>query len=342
MQKILVTGGAGFIGASFLKHLFYSNGGSSSGLEIRVFDLLTYAGRANIEDTNFRSLLSHFCFTHGDICDRDAVLKAMRGCDTVVHFAAESHVTRSETDPGIFDRTNVQGTRVLLESADYLGVERFIHVSTDEVYGDAADGQFFREGDKEFGDHQATSAYAKSKSRADDVAKGFMSLVPLNIVRPTNNFGHRQFPEKALPRFITRAVSRQTIPLWGEGRQVRDWLNAADTARAIDLVIRKAPPGQIYNVGAGHQPEITNCDLAYWLAGRMSKYKTRVEHQPDPREHHDFRYGVDTTKIRALGWRPSPDIWGQFDEVVEWYLQNRAWWVPLLEASESIYREVAR
>jgi dTDP-glucose 4,6-dehydratase len=331
-MKILVTGGAGFIGSAFVRHLV----GAYPNYQIVVYDALTYAG--NVE--NLASVRDRITFVQDDICDASKVALAMRDCDTVVHFAAESHVTRSEKDPGVFERTNVRGTRVLLELACEYGILRFVHVSTDEVYGDAIAGQFFAEEDKEPGDHMATSAYAKSKARADDLAASYRGELALNIVRPTNNFGPYQFPEKALPRWITRVLRGETISLWGVGDQVRDWLYVVDTARAIDLVLHQGAAGQVYNIGANHMPEIKNRDLAHWLMGLLTGLGlvARIEHQVDRREYHDFRYGVDTRRIRDLGWRPTANVWGQFEETTHWYIDHRAWWDPLVDEAERIYQ----
>ena len=329
-MKVIVTGGAGFIGSTFARHLV-SKGDE---YDVVVLDALTYAGRrASLDDIG-----SSIEFLHGDICDPEAVEAAMAGCDAVVHFAAESHVTRSELDPGIFHRTNVEGTRTLLDTAVRLDVTRFVHVSTDEVYGDAANGECFAEDAKEPGDHQATSAYAKSKSRADDLALSYCDRLALNVVRPTNNFGPFQFPEKALPRWITRVLRGEPISLWGVGEQIRDWLYAPDTASAVELVLRSAPPGLAYNIGANHTPEIKNRDLAHWVLGSLREHGARIEHQLDVREHHDFRYSVDTSRIRALGWAPTSDVWDQFDRTCTWYESSRDGWSPLVAEAEAIYQ----
>lgn len=326
-MRLLVTGGAGFIGSTYVRHALAARPGEP----ITVLDALTYAGnRANLAGLDVELVV-------GDICDVDVVDEVMRGIDAVVHFAAESHVTRSEKDPDAFFRTNVEGTATLLGAACGHDVERFVHVSTDEVYGDAAGRAPFREDEKEPGDRQATSAYAKSKARADDVARSFGDRLAVNVVRPTNNFGPRQFPEKALPRWITRVLRGEPISLWGVGDQVRDWLYAPDNAAAIDLVLTSAPAGDVYNIGANHEPEIKNRDLAHWLAGRLHDLDGRIEHQLDVREHHDFRYSVDTTRIRALGWAPAADVWASFATTVDWYRANESWWRPLVDAAEEIY-----
>lgn len=330
-MRIVVTGGAGFIGSNFVRHLLSSG---AADYEVVVLDALTYAGRRE----TLADVAQHVELVQGDICDAEAVRGALDGADAVVHFAAESHVTRSESDPDVFERTNVEGTRVLLEEACAAAVGKVVHVSTDEVYGDAADGTCFREEDKEPGDHQATSVYAKSKARADDVALGFVDRLPLNVVRPTNNFGPYQFPEKAFPRWVTRVLRGEPITLWGVGEQIRDWLYAPDTARAIELVLASAPAGEVYNIGANNEPEIKNRDLAHWLLGRLHDRGARLEHQVDVREHHDARYSVDTTRISALGWTPTADVWAAFDETLRWYESRRDWWEPVVDEAERIYR----
>lgn len=328
-MKLLVTGGAGFIGANLVHHLCQRH----PSYQITVIDALTYAGNLD----NLLPVRDRIEFVHEDICSETTVDRLVSSCDAVIHLAAESHVTRSEKDPDIFERTNVGGTRVLLDAAVRHRIGRFVHISTDEVYGEAGDGQFFTEDDKEPGDHQATSAYAKSKARADDLARMYMGRVALNIVRPTNNFGPYQFPEKAFPRWVTRVLRGLPISLWGVGEQVRDWLYAPDTAAAIDVVLHEGGPGETYNVGANNDPEIKNRDLAHWLMGRLHAHGATIEHQLDRREHHDFRYGVDTTKIRELGWSPSPHVWVNFETTCQWYIENRPWWTPLIDEAERVY-----
>ncbi len=328
-MKLLVTGGAGFIGANLVHHLSERH----PGYRITVVDALTYAGNPD----NLRSVRERVELVQGDICSEATIDRLAADADAIIHLAAESHVTRSEKDPDVFERTNVEGTRVLLEAAVRHRVGRFVHVSTDEVYGEAAEGRFFTEEDKEEGDHQATSAYAKSKARADDLARSYMERIALNIVRPTNNFGPYQFPEKAFPRWVTRVLRGEPISLWGAGDQVRDWLYAPDTAKAIDLVLHEGDPGETYNIGANNDPEIKNRDLAHWLMGRLHDHGAKIEHQLDQREHHDFRYGVDTAKIRGRGWAPTSDVWAAFDSTCRWYVDNPQWWEPLTDEAERIY-----
>lgn len=328
MKKILVTGGAGFIGTNFVYHV------ANKGYGITVLDKLTYAGGKD----NLEPLGDKVDLVIGDICDRDIVKKALAGADEVVHFAAESHNTRSESDPDTFYKTNVEGTRVMLEEAFGASVKKFIHISTDEVYGSIADG-YFAETDKKPGDGQATSAYSKSKAQADDIAMEFGKSHNVVVLRPTNNFGPWQYPEKALPRWITNIMLSEKIPLWGQGLQVRDWLYANSTAECLEFLLEKGEAGNAYNVAANHKPEITNLIAAEWLCDIMGVSKNDIiEFIPDPRPNHDFRYALNVDKITKLGFKPSVDAYEQFKQTVEWYKSNPEWWKKRKEEAESIYK----
>lgn len=328
-MKVLVTGGAGFIGTNFVIEAV------ARGVEVVVLDALTYAGGRD----NLAPLGQRVKLIVGDVGDKPTIAKAIEGCQWVVHFAAESHNTRSESAPDLFYRTNVDGTRVVLEAAERAGVEKMVHISTDEVYGSIVRGSC-REDDKIIGDSQATSAYSKSKSLADDLAmaRGAKGC-PVMVMRPTNNFGPWQFPEKALPRWTTNLLLGQPIPLWGEGLQIRDWLFAPITAAAIFFLLENGVSGQAYNVAANHEPEITNRCLAEWLCDRLNvdrqKYLSFV---PDPRPNHDFRYALDTTKITALGWRAPGDFSTQLAATVAWYRDHEPWWRKRKAEAERIYQ----
>ncbi len=327
-MRILVTGGAGFIGTNFVYHAV------KQGYDVVVLDKLTYAGgRDNLEPLGDKVKL-----IVGDICDPETVRKAVQGCDWVVHFAAESHNTRSETDPDLFYRTNVDGTKVMLEESFKADVKKFLHISTDEVYGSIEDG-FFKEDDKEPGDGQATSAYSKSKSLADDLAMDWGAKGhPVIVTRTTNNFGPWQFPEKALPRWITNLLSDQPIPLWAPGLQVRDWLYAPTNAEAIEFVLLHGKDGQAYNVAANNRPEITNKQAATWLCEILHIDPEKgIVMTPDPRPNHDFRYALDTTKIEALGWKPTFNPRAEFEATVKWYQEHEAWWQKRKAEAERIY-----
>lgn len=326
----LVTGGCGFIGSNFIEH-YLTNHPDRAVLNV---DSLTYAGNPkNLDGVDAK----RYRFIKGDIADKKTVRDALENVDAVVHFAAESHVTRSEKNPKIFYRTNVEGTKVMLEEAVKAGIKKFIHVSTDEVYGPIVDG-YFKESDKKHDSSQATSPYAKSKAEADELAQSFFGKLPLIIVRPTNNFGPRQYPEKALPRWITNLLLGEKAPVWGEGRQVRDWLYVEDTFRAIDLLLQEGKWGEIYNIGANHQPEMNNKTIVLKVAKLLGRPESDVELVPDPRPDHDFRYGVDTTKIKALGWKTG-EFAPQLKTTVEWYRDNAGWWKPLKAEAEKIYKK---
>ncbi len=328
MKKILVTGGAGFIGTNFVYYLV------NKGYETVVLDKLTYAGGKD----NLEPLGNKVQLITGDVCDSNTVSKSLNGIEAVVHMAAESHNTRSESDPDLFYRTNVTGTKVMLEESMKAGVKKFIHISTDEVYGSIMNG-YFSESDKSKGDSQATSAYSKSKALADDIAMEFGAKgYPVIVVRPTNNFGPWQYPEKALPRWISNIILGEKIPLWGEGLQVRDWLFAPLTAEALEFLLLNGRDGNAYNVAANHDPEITNRKAAEWICELLGvNSKEWINFIPDPRPNHDFRYALNTEKIRKLGFVPKTDVHEQFKTTVEWYKQNEKWWKLRKAEAESIY-----
>ena len=331
-QRILVTGGAGFLGSHLIRAVL-----RDPGVRVVNLDLLTYAGSrtrlADVEDG------SRYRFEQADVADPAAVTRVIDEDtpDAVVHFAAESHVTRSERDSERFWRTNVEGTKVMLEAASRGGVRRFVHISTDEVYGPILDGAF-QEEDKLTGTGQATSPYARSKAQADDLASGIRSPMEVVVVRPTNGFGPWQFPEKALARWITRALRGEPIPVWGDGGHVRQWLAAEDLAEALGLILRADHLEPIYNVGPRHDPEITNLELARWLVGHMGLEEDRLVMTDYDRPDHDRRYAVVPDRIEALGWKAG-DPFERFAETVDWYRAHEAWWRPLVDEAESIYAD---
>lgn len=328
-MKILVTGGAGFIGTNFVYHM------CEKGHEVTVLDKLTYAGG----EDNLEPLGDKVKLIVGDICDKNIVASAVSGQNWVVHFAAESHNTRSESDPKLFYRVNVDGTRVMIEESLKAKVQKFLHISTDEVYGSKENG-FFKEEDKIPGDVQATSAYSKSKALADDLAMDFAQKgAPILVTRTTNNFGPWQFPEKALPRWITNLLLEQRIPVWGEGKQVRDWLYAPENAKAIEFILEKGKLGEVYNVAANNKPEITNKEAAEMLCEALAlDPKKWIEFIPDPRPQHDFRYALDTSKIETLGWQPERKPREQFASTVNWYKEHDNWWKKRKAEAERIYK----
>jgi dTDP-glucose 4,6-dehydratase len=314
--KLFVTGGAGFIGSNYVRHVL-----ATSDDEVTVFDALTYAGTT----TNFHDLEHdrRFRFVTGDICNRAAVLSAMEGHDAVVHFAAESHVDRSIVNPDAFVRTNCDGTNVLCDVARQLGVGRFLHISTDEVYGSIDEGSF-RETDR----LGPRSPYSASKAASDLIALSYLTTygLPVVVTRSSNNFGPYQFPEKVIPLFTTNLLDDRTVPLYGDGGNVRDWCYVADNCRAVDLVLRTGNVGEIYNIGAGN--EVANLDLTRRLLAACGKGDESIEYVTD-RLGHDRRYSIDTTKITALGWRPERHLDEALEATVGWYRDNRWWWEPL-------------
>jgi dTDP-glucose 4,6-dehydratase len=257
----------------------------------------------------------------------------------LVHFAAESHVTRSEREVESFYRTNVQGTRSILEAAARARVRAVIHVSTDEVYG-SCHGNPFSESDKQPGEGLATSVYARSKAVADDLALSFADRIPVIVVRPTNCFGPWQHPEKAIPRWITRILRDEPIPVWGDGKQMRDWMFVEDCCSAIELLIKKGTPGEVYNI-APEGSQHTNLQAAHAVAKAAGADEDAVYLTAYDRPRHDRRYAIDASKLRSLGWAPEQDVETRLAETVAWYRDNRWWWEPLVPDAESIYDDAA-
>ena len=317
MSKLFVTGGAGFIGSNYVAWIL-----ANSDDDVTVFDALTYAGnpdnlRPFEDDPRFR-------FVKGDITDRDAVAEALPGHDQIVHFAAESHVDRSIVDPDAFVSTNCGGTNVLCDIARQVGVERFLHISTDEVYGSIDEGSF-----SETDALAPRSPYSAAKAGSDLIALAYHEThgLPVVVTRSSNNFGPNQYPEKVIPLFVTNLLDGRKVPLYGDGLNVRDWCFVDDNCEAVDRVRRQGVTGEIYNIGAGN--EITNKDLTLRLLARLGHDESMIEPVQD-RLGHDRRYSIDTTKVRALGWSPRHDLDAALDQTVGWYRDNRWWWEPLL------------
>ena len=313
MARILITGGAGFIGSNFVRYWRKAHPRDS----VTVLDLLTYAGsRKAAEDLRGPNVR----FIRGDVADPRAVGAAMRGCRTVFHFAAETHVDRSIHDSGRFVRTNVLGTQRLLESARLSGIERFVMISTDEVYGSVAKGSAGEDARL-----APNSPYAASKAAADLLCRSYVRThgTPVVITRCCNNYGPRQFPEKVIPLFITNLLQGLPVPVYGDGRNVREWIHVDDHARAVDLASRKGRPGEIYNIGTGRR--LSNLELAGMLLKAAGAGRESLRFVKD-RPGHDLRYALDSSKIRGLGWRPRIGLREGLMETVAWYGKNRAWW----------------
>ncbi len=316
-MRLLVTGGAGFIGSNFIRYVL----GRDPDVSVTNLDKLTYAG--NLE--NLRDVESdpRYRFVQGDICDAALVRQVMQGVDAVGNFAAETHVDRSNLGAAAFLATNVTGAFKLLESAREQKVSRFLHISTDEVYGSIASGA-----SRELDALNPSNPYSASKAAADLLALSFWAThrLPVVITRSSNNFGPYQYPEKVIPLFITNALEDRPLPLYGDGRNVRDWLYVFDNCAAIDLVLRKGKEGEIYNVGGGN--EIENLALTRQILGLLRKPEALI-HPVKDRPGHDRRYALDSGKVHALGWKPSHPFPAALTETVNWYQSHEPWWRPL-------------
>ncbi|MGV9243061.1 dTDP-glucose 4,6-dehydratase [Streptomyces sp. NPDC003710] len=322
-MRILVTGGAGFIGSEYVRRRF----GTDPAARITVLDGLTYSGvEANLAPVAERP---GYRFVRGDICDPDLVDQVMPGHDAVVHFAAESHVDRSIDGARPFVRTNVLGTQVLLDAAHRHRVGRFVHVSTDEVYGSIGEGSWTEECPP-----APNSPYAASKAGSDLIALAYHRTHGLDVVvtRCSNNYGPYQFPEKVIPLFITHLLDGRTVPLYGDGRNVRDWLHVSDHCRGIDLVLHGGRAGEVYHIGGG--TELSNHKLTGLLLDAVGAGWDRVEYVAD-RKGHDLRYSLDDGKIREqLGYAPQVDFSEGLAATVAWYRTHRSWWEPLKERAK--------
>lgn len=345
MKKVLVTGGAGFIGSNFVLYLL----GEDPQVRIWNLDALTYAG--NLENLSALSGEARHTFVRGDVCDGQLVgeLFARHGFDTVIHFAAESHVDRSIEDPEVFARTNVMGTLNLLHQAraawqgpeGFLPGVKFVQVSTDEVYGElGATGSFTEETPL-----CPRSPYAASKASADCFVQSFFTTygMPVNITRCSNNYGPYQFPEKMIPLMIHKALKREPLPVYGDGRQVRDWLYVEDHCRAIEQVAREGRPGQVYNVGG--ENELENLELVRRILAYLQSHvdgevgESQIRHVAD-RKGHDRRYAIDAGKIRKeLGWRPQVSFDQGIEKTIRWYLENPVW---MEQVTSGAYQDYCR
>ena len=326
--RVLVTGGLGFIGSAFVRAL------AADGRRVLNVDLDTYAGDerriAGVGDGMVETMRL-------DVASPEmaGVVREERPA-LVVHFAAESHVTRSEDAPEVFFHANVEGTRVVLDAAEAAGC-RVLHMSTDEVYGPCP-ADPFREEDKLPGEGLATSAYARSKALADDLARSYAERVDVVVARPTNCIGPWQHPEKAVPRWATRALRGERLPVWGDGEQVRDWMFVEDAVSALRLLAERGERGEVYNVGPQAEG-VPNVEIARAIARSAGQDEASVYLSHYDRPQHDRRYAVATDRIAGLGWHASRSLEAAIAETVEWYRENEAWWSPLVPDAEQLYAD---
>ena len=320
MVNVLVTGGAGFIGSNFVRYALATH----ADWRVTTLDKLTYAGRRE----NLHDVIDNprHTFVHGDIADAPLSGPLVEQSDIVVHFAAETHVDRSIMAAGDFIRTDVEGTFVLLEAARRAThLRRFVQISTDEVYGSVPTGA-----SRETDELKPRNPYAASKAGADRLAYSYWATyeVPVIITRASNNYGPYQFPEKVIPLFVTNLIENIQVPLYGDGRNVRDWLHVDDHCRGIDLLIEKGVNGEVYNIGGGN--EVMNVDLTHRILDALGKPVSLIKPVVD-RPGHDRRYCLDTTKLRGLGWSPAEPFEEGLGRTIEWYRRNEWWWRPIKE-----------
>jgi dTDP-glucose 4,6-dehydratase len=318
--NVLVTGGAGFIGSNFVRYVLTTH----ADWRVTTLDKLTYAGRRE----NLHDVMDNprHTFVHGDIADAPVSGPLVEQSDLVVHFAAETHVDRSIMAAGDFIRTDVEGTFVLLEAARRAThLRRFIQISTDEVYGSVPAGA-----SRETDELKPRNPYAASKAGADRLAYSYWATyeVPVIITRASNNYGPYQFPEKVIPLFVTNAIEDIPVPLYGDGKNVRDWLHVDDHCRAIDVLIENGVNGEVYNIGGGN--EVMNVDLTHRILDALGKPASLIKPVAD-RPGHDRRYCLDTTKLRGVGWAPAEPFDEGLRRTIEWYRRNEWWWRPIKE-----------
>jgi len=322
--RIVVTGGAGFIGSNFVRRVLTDAYPALEGAEVVVLDALTYSG--NLANLASVSGSSRYTFVHGDIRDTAVLAQVIPGADAIVHFAAESHVDRSVLDSSIFVETNVLGTQRLLDAALHAGVTKFVHVSTDEVYGSIAEGSWAEDRPLE-----PNSPYSASKAGSDLLARSYFRThgLDVSITRCSNNYGPFHFPEKVIPLFVTNLIDERHVPLYGDGGNIRDWLHVDDHCRGIALVLAGGRAGEVYNIGGG--TELSNRELTGLLLEATGRDWSFVDAVAD-RKGHDLRYSVDISKISSeLGYAPQVPFEEGLSDVVQWYRDNRSWWQPLKE-----------
>jgi len=318
MVKVLVTGGAGFIGSNFVRHVLAAH----DDWQVTTLDKLTYAGRLE----NLVEVKDHprHRFVKGDVADAAVAAPLVKDADVVVHFAAETHVDRSIHNAGEFITTDVYGTFVLLEAArENRNLRCFVQISTDEVYGSVPVGS-----SKETDELKPRNPYSASKAGADRLAYSYWATyqVPVIVTRASNNYGPNQFPEKIIPLFITNLIDDIPVPLYGDGQNVRDWLHVDDHCRAVDLLIDQGTPGEVYNIGGGNH--VKNVDLTHRILALVGKPDSLIKPVAD-RPGHDRRYSLDTAKLQSLGWRPRESFEDGLANTVTWYRDNERWWRPI-------------
>lgn len=327
----MVTGGLGFIGSAFVRRCV------DQGISVLNLDAFTYAAHPRRLEAVDGKLVETL---RVDVAS-GAVHELVRreNPKIVVHFAAESHVTRSERAPSDFFRSNVLGTTTILDAAEMAGADLVVHVSTDEVYGPCYASPY-REDEKEPGEGRATSAYARSKALADDVALSYKDRVPVVVVRPTNCYGPWQHAEKAIARWAIRAIRGDRLPVWGSGDQVRDWMFVEDAVTGIQTVMERGTPGRAYNVAPTGE-SLSNFAVASLIAAAARRSNEAVYLTEYDRPGHDHRYAVDTSRLRELGWEAAVDVARGIESTVDWYRSNEDWWSSLLPAAESIYADAS-
>jgi len=318
MARVVITGGAGFIGSHYAHHAVRAH----PDWQVTVLDKLTYAGNpANLKDLEGNP---RYRFVRGDIASRPDVERAIEGgVDLIFNFAAETHVDRSIGDPEGFIRTDIYGTYTLLEAARARGVKAFVQISTDEVYGSVAKGRSV-----ETDALMPTNPYSASKAAADRLAYSYFATydLPVFISRASNNYGPNQYPEKVIPLFVTNALEDKPLPLYGDGQNVRDWLYVQDHCEAIDVMVERGTPGEVYNIGGGN--ERRNLEITERILDSLGKPRTLLRYVQD-RPGHDRRYALDCSKIGTLGWKPRVPFEKGLEETIAWYSANRAWWQPI-------------